>query len=40
MDGSIFEHDSILEGIFLGFVWDPYRITLESWSSEGLELTG
>ena len=25
----IFKHDGILRGIFPGFMWDPYRITLE-----------
>ena len=25
----IFKHDGILGGIFPGFVWDPYRVTLE-----------
>ena len=29
MGGSIFKHDGILEGIFPGFMWDPYRVTLE-----------
>ena len=29
MDRLIFKHDRILEGIFPGFVWDPYSITLE-----------
>ena len=29
MDGSIFKHDGKLGGIFPGFVWDRYRITLE-----------
>ena len=29
MGGSIFKHDGILGGIFPGFMWDPYRITLE-----------
>ena len=29
MGGSIFKHDGILGGIFPGFVWDPYGVTLE-----------
>ena len=31
MGGSNFKHDGILGGggIFPGFMWDPYRITLE-----------
>ena len=29
MSGSIFKHDGILGGIFQGFMWDPYRVTLE-----------
>ena len=29
MGESIFKHDGILGGIFPGFMWDPYRITLE-----------
>ena len=29
MGGSIFIHDGILGGIFPGFMWDPYRVTLE-----------
>ena len=29
MDGSIIKHDGIRLEIFPGFVWDPYRITLE-----------
>ena len=29
MGGSIFKHDGILGGIFPGFMWDPYRVTLE-----------
>ena len=29
MGGSIFKHDGIPGGIFPGFVWDPYRVTLE-----------
>ena len=29
MGVSIFKHDGILGGIFLGFMGDPYRITLE-----------
>ena len=29
MGGSIFKDDGILGGIFLGFMWDPYRVTLE-----------
>ena len=28
MDGSVFKHDRILEGIFPGFVHDPYRFPL------------
>ena len=26
---TIFNHDGILRGIFPGFMWDPYRVTLE-----------
>ena len=29
MGGSIFKHDGIFGGIFPGFMWDPYRVTLE-----------
>ena len=29
MGGSICKHAVILEGIFPGFMWDPYRVTLE-----------
>ena len=29
MGGSIFKHYGILGGIFQGFMWDPYRVTLE-----------
>ena len=29
MCGSVFKHDGILGGIFPGFMWDPYRVTLE-----------
>ena len=29
MGGPIFKHDGILGGIFPGFMWDPYRVTLE-----------
>ena len=29
MGGSIFKHDGIVGGIFPGFMWDPYRVTLE-----------
>ena len=29
MGGSICKHDGILGGIFPGFMWDPYRVTLE-----------
>ena len=29
MGGSIFKHDWILGGIFSGFMWDPYGVTLE-----------
>ena len=29
MGGSIFKHDGILGGIVPGFMWDPYRVTLE-----------
>ena len=29
MGGSIFKHDGILGLIFPGFMWDPYRVTLE-----------
>ena len=29
MGGSIFKHDGILGGIFPGFMWDSYRVTLE-----------
>ena len=29
MGGSIFKHDGILGGTFSGFMWDPYRVTLE-----------
>ena len=29
MGGSIFKHDGILGGIFSGFMWDPYRVTLK-----------
>ena len=29
MDGSFFKHDGIPGGIFPGFMWDPYRATLE-----------
>ena len=29
MGGSIFKHDGILGGIVLGFMWHPYRVTLE-----------
>ena len=29
MGGSIFKHDGILGEFFPGFMWDPYRITLE-----------
>ena len=29
MGGSIFKHDGILGGIFPGFMWDLYRVTLE-----------
>ena len=29
MSGSILKHDGILGGIFPGFMWDPYRVTLE-----------
>ena len=29
MGGSIFKHDGILGGVFPGFMWDLYRVTLE-----------
>ena len=29
MGRSIFKHDGILGGIFPGFMWDPYRVTLK-----------
>ena len=29
MGGSTFKNNGILRGIFPGFMWDPYRITLE-----------
>ena len=29
MGGSIFKHDEILRELFPGFMWDPYRVTLQ-----------
>ena len=29
MGGANFKHNGIFGGIFPGFMWDPYRITLE-----------
>ena len=29
MSGSIFKHDGILGGIFAGFMWDTYSVTLK-----------
>ena len=29
MGGSIFKHDETLGGIFPGFMWGPYIVTLE-----------